>query len=263
MGEFQLTAIQGENMGNKVESKSKKQIVKEQRIKRQKRQRLITLVAIVVVVLVMVGLLIYQNIQAANAPLGNIVQITTIARPQVNFNTTGDPNAPVHMIGFSDFQCPYCGQYAKTTEPLIIENYVKTGKVFYEFIPYGPGGMAIGSESVDAALAAFCAGDQGKFWEYHDILYANQTGENVGDFTINRLNAFAQALGLDMDQFKSCMQQKKFQEKYLAGIEQGKNNNIGGTPSFLINGKLIEGALPYEEFKKELDAALEAAGVTP
>ncbi|MGB9639571.1 MAG: DsbA family protein [Anaerolineales bacterium] len=250
-------------MGKRTESKSKRQMMKEQRIKRQKQQRLLTLGIIILVVIIVAGLLIYPSIKQANTPVGDIVQITPIDRPQVNFNATGDPNAPVHIIDFSDFQCPYCGRFARETEPLIIENYVKTGKVYFEFIPYGPGGMAIGQESVDAALAAFCAGDQGKFWEYHDILFANQTGENVGDFVLKRLDAFAQALGLNMEQFNSCMKQKKYESKYQAGIEQGKKANIGGTPSFLINGKLVEGALPYEEFKKEIDAALTAAGVQP
>ncbi|MGB9673799.1 MAG: DsbA family protein [Anaerolineales bacterium] len=250
-------------MAKKAETKSKRQIMKEQRIKRQKQQRLITLGIIVVAVLIIAGLIIYPNYLQAKAPVGDIVQITPIDRPQVNFNATGDPNAPVHIIDYSDFQCPYCGRFARETEPLIIENYIKTGKVYFEFIPYGPGGIPIGQESADAAMAAFCAGDQGKFWEYHDILFANQTGENVGDFTLKRLSAFAQTLGLNMDQFNSCMKSKKFESKLQEGIAQGKKANIGGTPSFLINGKLVEGALPYEEFKKEIDAALQAAGVQP
>ncbi len=250
-------------MSKKVEEKSKRKILREQREKRLKQQRVTTFVIIIGAVFVVAALLIYPSIQRATAPAGDFVQITPVARPQANFNAMGDPNAPVQMIEFSDFQCPYCGRFSKDTEPLIVENYVKTGKVYFEYIPYGPGGVPIGQESSDAAMASFCAGDQGKFWEYHDILFANHTGENVGDNTMKRLEAFAQFLGLNMDQFNSCMKEKKFADKIQEGIQRGKNANIGGTPSFLINGKLVEGAVPYEQFKQEIEAALAAAGVQP
>ncbi|MFZ5809037.1 MAG: DsbA family protein [Chloroflexota bacterium] len=250
-------------MSKKVEEKSKRQLLREQREKRLKQQRITTLAVIIGAVLIVAALLIYPSIQQATSPTGEFVKITPVARPQANFNTMGDPNAPVQMINFSDYQCPYCGRFSRDTEPLIVENFVKTGKVFFEYIPYGPGGIPIGQESADAAMASFCAAEQGKFWEYHDMLFANQTGENVGDYTLKRLEAFAQYLGLDMDQYSACMKQKKYADKLEEGIKRGKDANIGGTPSFLINGTLIEGAVPYEQFKQAIEAALLAAGAQP
>lgn len=246
-------------MSKKTVEKSKRQQMREERLRRQQRQRITTLLIVIGAVLIIIALLIYPTLQQSLAPSGNIVQITPKPRPNANFNTMGDPNAPVKIIEFSDFQCPYCKRFSDQTEPLIVENYVATGKVFFEYIPYGPGGYPIGQESSDAAMASFCAAEQGKFWEYHDMLFANHTGENVGDYTLKRLEAFAQALGLNLDQYNQCMKEKRFQDKIEEGIALGRENNVGGTPSFLINGKLVEGAVPYQTFQQEIEAALAAA----
>ncbi|MFN3308491.1 MAG: DsbA family protein [Anaerolineales bacterium] len=247
-------------MGRKVEEKSKRQQLREERLRRQQRQRITTLLIVIGAVLIIVALLIYPTLQQSLAPTGKIVQITPKARPNANFNAMGDPNAPVKIYEFSDFQCPFCKRFSDQTEPLIVENYVATGKVYFEYIPYGPGGFPIGQESADAAMASYCAGEQGKFWEYHDILFANHTGENVGDYTLKRLEAFAQALGLNIDQYNQCMKEKRYQDKIDEGIAFGRQNNIGGTPSFLINGKVIEGAVPYQVFQQEIEAALAVSG---
>ncbi len=247
-------------MGRKVEEKSKRQQLREQRLRRQQHQRITILLIVIGAVLIIVALLIYPSLQQALAPTGEIVQITPNPRPNANFNAMGDPNAPVKIYEFSDYQCPFCKRFSDQTQPLIVENYVATGKVYYEFIPYGPGGFPIGQESADAAMASYCAAEQGKFWEYHDILFANQMGENVGGFTLKRLEVFARTLGLNVDQYNQCMKEKRYEEKINEGIAFGRQNNIGGTPSFLINGKVIEGALPYSMFEQEIEAALAAAG---
>jgi len=235
----------------------KRQVLREQRQKRERQQRLYVIVGIGVVAIVIAALLIYPSL----APAGNIVKITPNPRPQANMNNMGDPNAPVKIVEYSDYQCPYCKRWNDETEKLIDETYVATGKVYFTYIPYGPNGQYIGPESKDAAMAAFCAGDQGKFWEYHDMLFANQTGENVGDFTSKRLFAFADALGLNSSQFRSCFNGNKFAQMLNDGLQQGKQAQIGGTPSFLINGSLIEGALPFTDFQTKIEAALAAAGV--
>jgi protein-disulfide isomerase len=235
----------------------KRQLLREQRQKRERQQRLYVIVGIGVVAVVIAALLIYPSL----TPVGNIIKITPNPRPEANLNHMGDPNAPVIMVEYSDYQCPFCKRWNDETEKLIEETYVATGKVYFTYIPYGPNGQYIGPESKDAAMAAFCAGDQGKFWDYHDMLFANQTGENVGDFTAKRLVAFADALGLNMSQFRSCFNGNKFADTLNQGLEQGKQAQIGGTPSFLINGSLIEGALPFSAFQQKIEAALAAAGV--
>jgi protein-disulfide isomerase len=238
----------------------KRKELREERAKRLRQQRLTTVVIVTGIALVVVALLIYPTFKKSSSLVGEIVTVTPDPRPMASFNAMGDPNAPVKITEYSDFQCPYCKRFVEETEKQIVDNYVATGKVYFVYVPYGPGGTYIGTESKDAAMAAFCAGDQGKFWEYHDTLFANQTGENIGDFTEKRLLAFAQALGLDTVEFQSCYKSNKYDSKLNEGIAEGTKAGIGGTPSFLINGKKIEGAVPFSTFQQEIDSALTGSG---
>jgi protein-disulfide isomerase len=189
----------------------------------------------------------------------------------------GDPNAPVKIVEYSDFQCPYCAVFWKDTESKIVEAYVKTGKVYFTYRVMGnwvsdninQGAGTSNKESQNAGLAAYCAGDQNKFWEYHDILFTNQNGENQGFFARQYLDAFAEKLGLDMVAFKSCMDAEKYTDLVLQGKVDGVKDITSaadydgkgyGTPSFLINGKLIPGAARFEAFQQVIEAALTAAG---
>jgi protein-disulfide isomerase len=161
-------------------------------------------------------------------------------------NSMGNPNAPVKIIEFADFQCPYCRQFWQETEPQVVEQYVKTGKVYYE---YHSAGAFLGPESGAAAQAAYCAGDQGKFWQYHDTLFSHWTGENVGDFTNDKLLQYAASLGMDKGLFSDCLNSSK----YAPMLDQ---DGIRATPSFLINGKLVEGFLPFADFQQAIETAL-------
>jgi protein-disulfide isomerase len=174
--------------------------------------------------------------------------------PMAESNRMGDPNAPVKIIEYADFQCPYCVQYWEETEGQIIENYVATGKVFYEFRSYG---AFIGPESAAAAEAAYCAGAQNLFWEYHDILFANWSGENVGDFSDEKLPQYAAALGLNQSAFDECLKSGTYVDRVRQDEADAQSDGVYATPSFLINGKLVEGAQPYSVFESEIEAALE------
>jgi protein-disulfide isomerase len=212
-------------------------------------------------------------------PTATIAAPTSLpARPQAKFNTAGDPNAPVKIIEYSDFQCPYCGRFASETEPQIMDMYVATGKVYFEYRSAGEFIGGPGGESIRAAEAAYCAGDQNKFWDMHDMIFTNQNGENQGAFSDARLTAFANKLGLDMTTFKDCFSSNKYlslgwkdEQNALTDIQGASNfadlvaqNVISkdgfSTPSFLINGRLLVGAQPFDAFQKEIDAALKAAG---
>ncbi len=173
---------------------------------------------------------------------------------QQSGNTLGDPNAPVKIIEYADFQCPYCRLFWQDTEPQIIENYVKTGKVYYE---YRSVGAYLGEESQSAAEAAYCAGDQGKFWEYHDTLFSHWTGENVGDFTPEKLKQYAASIGLDQVAFEQCLSSGKQTGRVQQDLENARKDGIKGTPSFLINGMIIEGAQPFAVFQHAIDRALQ------
>ena len=208
----------------------------------------------------------------ANAPLAGGSGVNTPvpeAHPQANRNSIGDPNAPVKLSEFLDFQCTYCQQYWQSTEPQIVAAYVKTGKVFYTARSAGnwvSGNIGKGStESQDAAMAAYCAADQNKYWEMHDALFTNVLGEDAGSFTPQRLQAIAQSVQLDMSAFNSCFSGQKYLNQVNQDSQDAQAAGIQGTPFFVItytvNGQTktsqINGAEPYSAFQQAIDAALQ------
>ena len=118
----------------------------------------------------------------------------------------GSDNAPITMIEFGDYQCFYCNQFYHTIEPDIVKNYIDTGKVRMVFKDF----VIIGQDSVNAAHAAHCAQEQGKFWQYHDTLYNNWNGENTGWASSANLLSFAKSVGLNATQFGQCMTQSRY-----------------------------------------------------
>lgn len=164
----------------------------------------------------------------------------------------GDKNAPVTVIEFADFQCPFCKRWFDTVEPELKKEYIDTGKVKMYYRHYA----FLGDESTWAAEASECANEQGKFWEYHDYLYENQGGENQGDFSKENLKNFAVQVGVDADQFNSCFDSEKYAQKVKDDLEQGQKAGVQGTPSTFINGIMIDGAQPYANFKTQIDQEL-------
>lgn len=223
---------------------SKRQEIRQKRLHQQKKQRYIFIGIISVFALLVAALLIAPNFKS----VGSIVEITPAARPQVVDNTMGDPNAPVKVEEYADFQCPACMRFATNFEPQIIQQYVTPGKVYYVFNSFS----FIGQESVDAAQAAYCAMDQGKFWEYHDILFANQNGENIGDFTIPRLKAFAKTLGLDTNTFNTCLDSGAKKRKVDDDRTSGSGLGVNATPSFIVNGTLVHSDTLIQTIEEEL-----------
>ncbi|HEY2979806.1 MAG TPA: thioredoxin domain-containing protein, partial [Anaerolineales bacterium] len=182
---------------------SKRQIRREQRRRAGARNRLLTIGIVIVAAAAIAALLILPNLR----PVGDIATPDPFPRPQAQANMAGDPNAPVKLEEFSDFQCPFCRRFFEETEKQVVDTYVATGKVYFV---YHSVGKFIGEESLAGAEAAYCAGDQAKFWEMHDLLFANQTGENVGAFSNRRLVAFAEKLELEMADFRSCFNGGKY-----------------------------------------------------
>lgn len=170
-----------------------------------------------------------------------------------NGRSLGDPNAPVRIEIYSDFQCPFCRRFWSETESQLFQDYVSTGKVYFVYRSLG---AFLGHESQKAAEAAYCASDQEKFWEYHDLLFTNQGAENAGTFSDARLTAFAQSLNLDMTAFNDCFQNGKYIEQVNQDLADAQSVDIKSTPTFLINGTMIQGAQPYEVFKQAIDNQL-------
>lgn len=217
------------------------------------------------------GAVIYFSRQNGN-PFSPAIGVNTPApqaHPQAMRNTMGDPNAPVKVSEFMDFQCPYCQRYSQGTEPQIVDAYVKTGKVFYTVRSAGnwvSGNIGQGStESQDSAMSAYCAADQNKYWEMHDALFTNVLGEDAGSFTPRRLQAIAQGIGLDMSAFNSCFSSQKYLNQVNQDFQDAQAAGIQGTPFFEItymaNGQTktsqIDGAQPYSAFQAAIEAALQ------
>jgi len=170
----------------------------------------------------------------------------------------GDPNAPVTLIEFGDYQCNFCNVHFHNTEHRLLENFIKTGKVKMIFKDF----TIIGPDSVNAAHGTHCANDQGKFWEYHDILYNNWTGENNGWASSDNLLRFAQEIELDIDQWSDCMIDERYSQIISNSSKDARELGITGTPAFFVIGPdnkitRISGAQPYESFEKIFNSELE------
>jgi len=169
----------------------------------------------------------------------------------------GDPNAPVTLVEFGDYQCQFCNVFFHSTEEDILKNYVETGKVRMIFKDYN----IIGPDSITASHGAHCANDQELFWEYHDILYSNWAGENNGWASSKNLAKFAQEIGLDMDEWSECMTNVTHSEVILASNGDARTLQLTGTPAFFVigpDGKTtsIFGAQPFVVFEKIFEAEL-------
>jgi len=162
----------------------------------------------------------------------------------------GNPNAPITILEWGDYQCTFCYKFHQNTLDTIQENFIDTGKVklvFKDFPLNGP-------DSLLAAEAAYCAEDQEKYWQYHDELYKNWGGERTGWITRESLDNFANTVNLDLEKFNKCLDEHKYQNKVNAIHEFGKEIGIDATPSFLVfNGEKIikiRGNQPLEVFLK-------------
>ena len=172
--------------------------------------------------------------------------------------TLGNENAPITLVEFGDYQCHYCNVFFESIEDDIIKNYVETGKVKMIFKDYN----IIGQDSVNASHGAHCANEQGLFWEYHDILYSNWTGENNGWASSNNLKIFAEEINVDMNKWTQCMNEKPHSKTIMESNNDARSLELTGTPAFFVinsNGEVTKlfGAQPFEVFKKTFDEQLE------
>ncbi len=167
----------------------------------------------------------------------------------------GDQDAPVVLVAYSDFQCPFCGKFARDTEPLLVDEYVDDGTLRIEWrdFPY------LGQASLAAAKAARAAAAQGKFWQFHDALYADQPPPNSGRLDAAFLDGIAGEVGLSLSKFHGVMQSAEASAAIWRDFEQGQQAGVTGTPAFFVNGRPIMGAQPVDVFRKEIERAAQEA----
>lgn len=174
--------------------------------------------------------------------------------------SVGPANAAAQIVVFSDFQCPACAEFARTVEPKLISDFVATGKLritYRDYIlidDYVQGGH----ESRDAAAAARCAGDQGKFWAFHDYLFANQYGENKGFFARDKLLAIADKIGLDKTAFTKCFDAGTASSAVDTDTAAGKQIPVAHTPTVLLAGKEVS----WSDYAALSEQIKQAAGLS-
>lgn len=209
----------------------KRQELRQKREQKERQKKLFILGGILAAAILVSAFIIIN----ANKPIGDIQAAPDRSHPQAVGLTMGDPNAPVIVEEFSDFQCVACFRFWENSEEDFIRDYVETGLVYFKYSPFS----FLGPESFQAAEAAYCANDQGKFWEYHDMVFNNWDGENIGNFSDQRLIAFADAINLDSAAFKQCFNKNTYQSLVLQNTTYGQQAGVEGTPSFLVNGTLV------------------------
>lgn len=229
--------------------KSKRQVRLERKQAAQRRNQLKWLGTVIV------GAIIIAIVLA----LAGQVRQPTAGRTysQTNGNSIGDPNAPVTVIEYGDYQCPHCQNVYLQTEEPFITNYVYTGKVFYTYRSMGD---MLGPDSAKAAEGAYCAADQNMFWEFRSLIFTNFAYGNNGGYSESRLNDFAKALNLDMGAFQQCLSSGAKADQVAQDQADGLNQGINGTPAFLINGQLIPGEMTYDQLAQQIESALAAVG---
>ncbi len=175
------------------------------------------------------------------------------AAPPVPYTSPvrGEATAPVTIVEYGDFQCPSCGAFFRAVEPRLVSDYIKTGKAKLVFKNFA----WIGDESRRAAEAAACAGAQGRFWEYHDLLYSSQRGENSGAFAVANLKHFASQLGIDQAAFDVCVDGRGYRSAIEQDMSEVRSLGLTGTPSFFVNGQRV-GLADYSSFASLIERKL-------
>lgn len=246
---------------------SKRQEIRERHRKEQLRNRILVIVLVVVGALLITFALILPSMNNSrtaaaiatetteNATAVPVVAVTPRSfASKVDGPHLGDPNAPVKVDAYEDFRCSYCLYYTQNIEPGIIQKYVETGKVYYTYHFFIVIDQTDGTDaSSRAANAALCAGEQNRFWDYHDTLYANQSSESATLFTDDRLIKMAQNLGLNMTAFNQCYQAKKYASDIQKDMAQGRSLSIQGTPTIFVNGTEVQN---FQQAAQSIDAAL-------
>ncbi|MBV6522375.1 MAG: hypothetical protein MNPFHGCM_02523 [Gemmatimonadaceae bacterium] len=177
--------------------------------------------------------------------------------PKAEGYVVGNPAAPVQVIEFADFECPACANFVTITEPDVRKRLVETGQISLRFIDFP---LPIHRNTWEASNAAACANEQGKFWEMHDAIFANQ--DRWSGVTTTRpkpeLQRLAKEVGLDEGKWEDCYDEKKYNLNIVANQKEGERRLVSQTPTFIIGSKMLPGSLSYDTFKAYVDTALAA-----
>ena len=227
-------------------------------------KRLVVSVAFVILVIVVaISFSSYQaNLLEMHDKTKYLEKIAAKQSPLLNLENgspaLGPESAPITIVEFGDYQCEACYAWFHNTRDTLIDNYIETGKAKLIFvdIPF------LGRDSPKAAEASYCAEDQGKYWEYHTMLYTFQDGHpDSGWADRDRLNSFAFSLNMNIDEFDECMDSSKYKKRVKANYDEAVKNGVQSTPTFIMiseNGRIeqFSGAQPYSVFSAMMESML-------
>jgi protein-disulfide isomerase len=218
---------------------------------RQKKQLMILgAIAGVAVAVVLALILINRDDSSSSTPA--ITDAPAAITVPMNGLTLGNPDAPVKIVEYGDYQCPYCGDFSRNGFHPLIDEFVASGDVQFTYVPMS----FLGDESVRAAEAAMCANTQGQFWAMHESIYNNQFGENRGAFERSRLDQMAERIGLDMESFKACMDNGDQRGAVSNQAAVAQQDGVSSTPTFIINNGEPIGWVSWAALREEIVSAL-------
>lgn len=216
-----------------------------------RRRRLALIGGAIALAVIVAGALIWTNRDSSNLPTLQVAEAAAFDDIPTDGRVIGDPNAPVHLVEYGDYQCPACASFSTQLFPELLSTYIATGQVSFEYRDLA----FLGEDSVTAAQAAACSIEQDGYWRYHDTIFANHYGENLGNLSKSRLLQMAELSGLDRDQIASCLDDGTTAADVQAMHQEATNLGITSTPSFLVNGEVIQWQ-GLDALKQTLDAAL-------
>ena len=233
---------------------SKKEEIRERRRKQKRQKQMITLGLIIVGAGLIAAALIYPSTQLNNE---------FRSRYMADGNAMGNPDAPVTITEYSDYRCSHCGAFALETEPLLEEAFIETDKVY--FVSRSVGDLLGSAPSVLATEASYCAAEQNKYWEIHDLVFSNQ-GTTI---TQSILEKWAKTVGVDMGDFKACMSDNRNDDRIAQDRIDAEAEGISGTPSFVVSymvdgeevKQLLPGNYPLDAFEQTITQAYQEMGL--
>lgn len=216
-----------------------------------RRRRLLLIGGAIALALIAAIGLIWSNRDSSNLPTLHAADAAALEGIPTDGRVIGDANAPVKLVEYGDYQCPACASFSQSTFPTLLSDYIATGKVSFEFRDLA----FLGDDSVTAAEAAACSIDQDGFWLYHDTIYANHYGENLGNLSKSRLLQMAKLSGLDGDKISSCLDAGTTATDVQNMHSEATQLGLNSTPSFVLNGQVIQWQ-GWDAMKQAIDAAL-------
>lgn len=199
-----------------------------QREAQRRRQLIVVSAAVGIAIVAAFALILFNRDDASGLPaIAAAPEPITVSSSGLSI---GDPNAPVKIVEYGDYQCPYCADFEANGFTPMLDEFIATGDVYFTYVPMS----FLGEESVTAAEAALCANDQGQFWAMHESIYNNHFGENGGAYSMKRLEAMAKQLDLDMTAWRSCMDNGEQRDAVANYSAIAAQNGVSSTPSIVI-----------------------------